>query len=359
MYTILRLAAIASPLILRAVAESADWNNMFLQNDRTLALFTSSSLASVQSYEPMLKRATENSTTKLITIDCDQEMNLCERHDINSYPTIRLFEKRDGEENPNMARYRGSRTQNAIKGWINRKELPIVSHVTPEDLEAFTQTDDIVIIAYLPPSSPHLIDTFTSIAQQHHTSHVFGYTTTPSTSAPSIKVFKNPDADHRLLTGPFTPASLQTFLATAIPPVIRTFREKELEIFMQRDKLTVYIFTPPPPAATTLLRSLTPLAKKYAKFATFAIADSVKQAEMATNFLGRFGRDGGIKTGVVVHAPMNDNVFMYQAGRKIEVKELEEMLMTILQGKAKSGDVFGSGAEDGDGDEGEGGHDEL
>jgi hypothetical protein len=48
---------------------------------------------------------------------------------------------------------------------------------------------------------------------------------------------------------------------------------------------------------------------------------------------------------LVVHAPMNDNVFVYRQGRRIEKGLVEGMLTTVLQGKAKSGEVFGSEAE--------------
>ena len=49
---------------------------------------------------------------------------------------------------------------------------------------------------------------------------------------------------------------------------------------------------------------------------------------------------------LVVHAPMNDNVFIYMQGRKVMSSMVEEMLMTILQGQAMSGQVFGENAPD-------------
>lgn len=45
---------------------------------------------------------------------------------------------------------------------------------------------------------------------------------------------------------------------------------------------------------------------------------------------------------LAVHAPMNDNVFTYSQGRKIVAEVVENMLLTILQGEATSGQVFGS-----------------
>lgn len=56
---------------------------------------------------------------------------------------------------------------------------------------------------------------------------------------------------------------------------------------------------------------------------------------------------------LAVHAPMNDNVFTYLQGRKITAKIVEDMLMTILQGGATSGQVFGQEALEMEGTEAE------
>lgn len=62
-----------------------------------------------------------------------------------------------------------------------------------------------------------------------------------------------------------------------------------------------------------------------------------------------------VQPAVVVHAPVNGNIFTHKRGKKIEVNGVEEMLVTILQGKARNGQVFGEQDEGGAG----GGHDEL
>ncbi|KAF2833559.1 hypothetical protein CC86DRAFT_389765 [Ophiobolus disseminans] len=269
-----------------------------------------------------------------------------------------------------MTRYRGPRTEKAIRDFVKRRELPIVTHIETAQLETLKEINDIVVVAYLPPDSPTLLSIFTSIASQHHFDFVFGYTTSASDASkenlpvPSIKIFKNADDDHRILNGAFTASSLSNFLTTAVPKVIRDFREKDLETFMQRDKLTLYIFTSSEDQACALRTGLTPLAKKYEKYVVFAVADGEKHKEMASNFLARFdagGVGGGLKMpGVVVHAPLNDNVFMYARGKEIEQEVVESMLVTILQGKARSGDVFGREASDvEEGGREEWGHDEL
>lgn len=83
------------------------------------------------------------------------------------------------------------------------------------------------------------------------------------------------------------------------------------------------------------------MARKYEKVVTFAVTDSKEYAPMAESY--------GVKlspglSSLVVHAPMNDNIFKYQQGRQIVGKIVEEMLTTVLQGKAANGQVFGTDA---------------
>lgn len=82
----------------------------------------------------------------------------------------------------------------------------------------------------------------------------------------------------------------------------------------------------------------------------FALTDAVEYAPMAQGF----GLKDDVWPALAVHAPMNDNVFLWKQGKTIERREVEHMLKTILQGKAVNGQVFGDGAHD----NGKG-HDEL
>lgn len=70
------------------------------------------------------------------------------------------------------------------------------------------------------------------------------------------------------------------------------------------------------------------------------MADAVEYAPMAQNF----GLSEHKFPALVVHAPMNDNVFAYRQGRQIQASTVEAMLTTILQAKATSGQVFGDDA---------------
>ena len=80
------------------------------------------------------------------------------------------------------------------------------------------------------------------------------------------------------------------------------------------------------------------MAKMFEPYVTFGVADAVEYGPMAKNF--------GLKNedfpALAVHAPMNDHVFTYMQGKEIAVAVVKDMLTSILQGKAASGQVFGS-----------------
>ncbi|KAF2035654.1 hypothetical protein EK21DRAFT_54356 [Setomelanomma holmii] len=367
---------IAAPNIIE-YATSQGFTTSLQTRPRLLVAFTSRTLVSVQPFNTIFTQSSTNTSTLYLSIDCNQEVELCREHDINSFPTIRLLERDGGVEGKmRMTRYRGPRTQNAIRSFVRKRELPVVTHIQADNLASFKVIDDVVVLAYLRPDQTELLEAFRVVAQLHHLDYIFGYTTSPTnpntsethpdtnnTPVPSIICYKNFDADHHSLPGPFAQASIESFLAASTPNVIKTFREKDLDTFMQPSKLTCYIFTTTDETAKRAHYALTQLARKYERYVVFGIVDAGRYEEMAKNFLGDGGDGEGMEEGMLVmHAPMNDHVFRYQAGKPIGASAVERMLTTILQGKAVDGQVFGADAEDvnrGGLSEGKGGHDEL
>ncbi|KAH7084852.1 hypothetical protein BKA63DRAFT_4326 [Paraphoma chrysanthemicola] len=365
------IAPLLASLALATPNTVQDLDDYLRSEPRVFVAFTSRTLDSVQSFNNIYTQTSINTSTLYVTVNCDIDIELCHHHDINTYPTLRLFETDPGIDNtvPRMTRYRGPRTKRALRSFIKRRELPVLSHISPNGFETFQNIDDIVIIASLPPNQESLITAFSTIAARHHLRYIFAYTTIDAkTSVPTVTCYKNIDNDHRTLTGAFTEVDLESFILTSAPSAIKPFREKDLETFMQRDKLTCYIFLAldeDDVIATTLRRELTPLAKKYDKYITFASAELPKYAEMAGNFgveVSKESEDGKGKGAPVllIHAPMNDHVFYYQHGKTVSADVVEGMLTRILQGKAQNGQVFGQEAEDWESVAGEGiRHDEL
>lgn len=104
--------------------------------------------------------------------------------------------------------------------------------------------------------------------------------------------------------------------------------------------MAAYIFTTTEDEAIALRYELTSTARQFEQYVTFGVADGVEYGPMAKGF----GLLHDVFPALAIHAPMNDFVFTYAQGRKIIASAVEAMLMSILQGKATSGQVFGGEA---------------
>ncbi|KAF2872395.1 thioredoxin-like domain-containing protein [Massariosphaeria phaeospora] len=304
--------------------------------------------------------------TPFVIVDCEKEVELCKTYDINSYPTLRLFRKerhgKDGEDEElytQVKRYRGRRTAHAIALYVRKRELPILTRIEPSDISSFKTIDDIVIIAYLRPHQDSLLSVFRSVAARNNENFVFGYSLETQTAdneglaMPAIVAYRNADGDNKVLNGHFKEGDVESLLENARKSVIGEVTERNLAEYMVPAKLTLYIFTSTSGSATRLRHDLTPLAKKFEKFVIFGVADATEYAPMAKSF-GLSNEGETAFPALAIHAPMNDNVFTYRQGQRIEKGVVEDMLTTILQGKAANGQIFGGGAARMDD-----GHDEL
>ncbi|PSN68559.1 hypothetical protein BS50DRAFT_490234 [Corynespora cassiicola Philippines] len=389
-----------------------------LEEPQVLVAFTSRQYEPVKAFESIFSEAVQELKTPSVIVDCDVESGkeLCAEWDVVGWPAVRLFRRRDdrgeneekeknevgteeeeGDEgaddntkdvedkkpdeqkdedqsskddkpttdhsNIEVIRYRGPRTVPAIRSFLTKYEWPALSG--PLDagaLLSFKKVDDIVVVAYLREDHEDtLLATFRTVAEKHHYEFVFAYTTdveaadAEGLAVPSIVCWKNEDGDHKVLTGKFEEAGVEGVLAKAKVGVIGTFREKEMDKYMVPNKLTTYLFTKNPAHSRALRHALTPVAKKYEKIVTFAVADAVEFRPMAQNF----GLKEDLWPAVAVHSPGKDQVFLWRQGKGITVGEMEAMLGKILRGEAKDGEVFGDKAEANKEGKEERGRDEL
>jgi hypothetical protein len=334
-----------------------DFKSLLQNEDRIFVSFSSQFLDTLMIYNDIFLQSAGNLSAPFVTIDCDIDKSFCADYDINSYPTIRLFEHTQDLQKMQMIRYRRPRTLPALTSFIRRRELPILSHLAVSDMD-FRRIDPLVIIAMLDPSDTDSLATYTCVAQEHRFDFAFGYTLDPyiaskeDVQVPSIVAYRNNDGDNLKLGGAFNHLDVENFLMATKDSKIKVYKEKDVETFNQRDKLTVYIFTSVDPVPVR--RELTYLAKRFQEHVTFAVVDLARYGSMPRNF----GVEMKGEQALVIHAPMNDYIFRYKHGKCIQSDVLENMLMEILQGTAVDVQVFGDEARDTK-EEAKSGHDEL
>ena len=227
------------------------FDTLLQENNLLLVTFTSRNFEPLDPFHDILKEAADGMRTPFVMIDCDRVPELCLKYDVNAYPALRLFKKvESNDENKNedavedkeyrteMTRYRGKKTKGAIRSFVAKHELPVITHITPSTLADFKKVDDIVIIAYLRPDQKALLEVFSSTAEKHQGHFVFGYSTDMPTAdaeglaMPAIACYKNTDGDHKVMNGHFKEEDIETFLKTATKPVIFDFSERNMNMFM-------------------------------------------------------------------------------------------------------------------------------
>ena len=227
--------------------EQPELESAFESNCRTLVGFSSRTFEPLQIFHQTMQKLAHDQhvKTKLHLVDCDVKKELCKLYDVNEYPAIRLFKAgRCADNGIVMKRYRGRKTIHGIKSFLRKHENAIISEVgSEEELSDFKKLDDVVIVAFLSGNWDEATEAFYFISEKHHESFIFGYTSDEQSAkkegvpVPSIVCYKNTDGDHKVLTGPFTKASIEKFLATAPALVMGEFSERNMEAYLAVSRL--------------------------------------------------------------------------------------------------------------------------
>lgn len=215
-------------------------------NRRALLILTSRTFESDRHFYGSLERLHQDQQlqTKVIMIDCDVEVKICRQFDVNEYPAIRLYQRGKAEEGligeeTTLIRYRGRRTEHAIRSFLIKQEYDFLYAIEDyKELGEFKKVDDVVIIAHLSDEWTEIERIFRFIAKKLHTKFVFGYikdreiAEAEGFAIPTIVCYKNNDGNHKILEGTFTEEDLWAFLATAPEMVIGDFNDRNMEAYM-------------------------------------------------------------------------------------------------------------------------------
>lgn len=103
----------------------------------------------------------EGSDVKLAKVDTTVETTLGEKFEIRGYPTIKFFKGGKPSE------YGGGRTAAEIVSWLNKKTGPPAKTLsTEDDLKAFVETADVVVVGFFADASSEGAATFLEAAAE-------------------------------------------------------------------------------------------------------------------------------------------------------------------------------------------------
>ena len=113
-----------------------------------------------------------------------------------------------------------------IVSYMTKQLLPSVSILTKDTLEEFKTADKVVLVAYIDADDKASNTTFSSIAETHRDTYLFGATNDAALAKaegvkqPSIVLYKSFDEGKNTFTEKFDKAAIEKFAKTASVPLV-------------------------------------------------------------------------------------------------------------------------------------------
>ncbi|MBW0533190.1 hypothetical protein O181_072905 [Austropuccinia psidii MF-1] len=222
----------------------------------------------------------------LAKVDCSapEESELCQKQEVTGYPTLKIF------EDAKVSDYNGPRKSDGIVSFMVKRSLPAISIITSDNHTDFTQSSDVVVVAYLDQSDHESLEVYTSYAKSKRDDYIFGVChdhssikDVSSLSRPSLVVWKKFDEGRNDFHGEkFTADSVTKFVSSNAVPLLDELSPNNFEFYSTSGRPLAYIFIEATnPYRESLLKSLEPLAKESKGKINFVWIDALKFADHA------------------------------------------------------------------------------
>ena len=233
---------------------------------------------SVRQYE---EAATEllKEDIKLAKVDCTAETDLCGAHDVQGYPTLKVFRKGSPSE------YGGPRKTDGIISYMRKQALPALSTVTATNFTEFKEKDKVVAIAYVAEGDSTSFDVINQIAEKYRDDFLFGVSHDESLAkkagveAPGLVLYRKFDEPEIKYQKTIVEDDIVDFLRSESIPIIDELGPDNFMIYAGSGKPLAYLFADPESKdLSNHLEIIKPLAKANRGKINFVWIDAVKFA---------------------------------------------------------------------------------
>ncbi|KAI8456834.1 thioredoxin-like domain-containing protein [Phakopsora pachyrhizi] len=210
-------------------------------------------------------------------VDCTADADLCSTHEIQGYPTLKVFSHGKASE------YGGTRKADGIVTFMKKRSLPVISIVTSGNHTDFTQSDNVVIVAYLDESDKKSYETFQRYAETKRDEFIFGAVhehskidSVSSLPKPSIVLWKKFDEGRNDFHGQeFTDENVSKFVSENSIPLLNEVSPKNFAMYEAAGIPLAYLFIEPNnPEREALIKALEPVAKEFKGKISFVWIDA-------------------------------------------------------------------------------------
>jgi protein disulfide-isomerase A1 len=216
-------------------------------------------------------------------VDCVDQPDLCQKHGVTGYPTIKVF------RNGTPTDYPGPRKADGIINYMVKQSLPAVTPITKEMHEGFKTADKVVVVLYA-TGTDGPAPTFSQAADKHREDYLFGQVSDAEVieaaglKAPALVVYKK--FDEGKVEYPASSLSTLTlegvseWLQSVGTPLMDEVSGDNYASYAESGLPLAYLFVDPEDGAKdALIDSYKPLAKKFKGKVNFVWIDAVKFAE--------------------------------------------------------------------------------
>ncbi|KAI8919279.1 disulfide isomerase 1 protein [Powellomyces hirtus] len=288
------LAAVAAYTPASVLAKTADSDVVVLTKDNFDSI-ASKPLSLIEFYAPWCghcknlapeyeKAATELKPDVILAkVDCTEESELCEKHNVKGYPTLKIF--REGEP----TEFKGQRKADSIVSYMKKQNLPPVSELTADKIADFAGSDKVVVVGFFKDTKSNEYKEFEQVANSERDNYLFGATADEvaaskyDVKAPAVILFKTFDEGKALFDGKLKKEELTSFIKTNSIPLMDDIGPDNYNTYVSSGLPIAYLFVGGEEDRKTAGAEVEALARDYKGKLQFVYIDGVKFGGHAKN----------------------------------------------------------------------------
>ncbi|KAI9771004.1 MAG: protein disulfide-isomerase precursor [Geoglossum simile] len=268
----------------------------------------------------------------LAKVDCTEETEICQKHGVEGYPTLKVF-RGHGSVTP----YSGQRKAPALVSYMVKQSLPAVSLLNKDTIEEFKTTDKVVLVGYFKDDDKASSDAFTAAAEKLRDSFLFGTVNdaalaeTEGAEIPSIIMYKQFDDGKTLFTDKFSEEAIETFARSASVPLVGEVGPETYSGYIASGIPLAYIFAETPEERASLAEEIKPVAVKHKGKINFATIDAKAFGAHAANL----NLETDKFPAFAIQDTFNNQKYPFDQGKQVVFSEIDAFVQSFVDGKMK------------------------
>ncbi|KAF5565478.1 disulfide-isomerase precursor [Fusarium phyllophilum] len=254
--------------------------NVLISSRPALILFTADGCKECDRVQAVLDKVAPVLTkTAIASVNCNDEPTVCDESQVFTVPTLKFT-----TGNNELVTYKEASDASSVVKYIERQSGSPVADVTEDNHLGFARSSRVALIAFLGSDNQHERKVFDAVAERWRAHYSFGnlHGLEKDSKGPSIALYTQEEENPVYYRGPFTVTDVEAFLRDATRPLIREYDPIVHEEAMKDEKPLAQIFFNDRNDRAEIVKTLSPLAKKYKdqlSFITVLAPDYPKRCE--------------------------------------------------------------------------------